>query len=617
MPRFLRIVGFVALLLMALNVSAAQPIATTVWLYDQGAGTMLQIAEGSGLSRTFALPQPEPRFDSMPARVIASPDGRTLAYVARDSATGDQELVVIDAGLASITLRYGFGNAPYNSIDVGGRFAFSPDGRRIAFGYALEPNGWELVVIDLSTSVIATVLRSGQPNTASLLAGYGIIPTPVYLEGDTDPSGANNDRIALALVLGGAGGAPQYENYVWSLAADTVTPSIGYGVPYSDYEVLTGETVMPLSDDSLPRNDDAFMFGHTNAVQIYESVGRRFGIYHDPINSIVLARFARLADWVMIGALTPGDSGVVQLIAMAITGETAPVTSVTNVRDVLGTAQGFVLLDDVARTPSLHIGTLQLDEGGAFVPPTSVLWSGYEGQFVQLVWAGYPGTLPMDRSAARLNVWTPISDVAYDSDALAPFSGDSPSGDSPAVLVIGGTATIRTTGGDALNMRSAAGTSFSIIEKLSSGSTVLILEGPTESDSLTWWRVQAPSGREGWVVESADGVQTLIAGRVASGVGELDEALEGRPSASLPSALRIGDTAIVTLANPRDSLRLRNAAGLDSRVIVLMPHGTRVTVTDGPQSVGGYTWWQVRTPEGNLGWVVEIVGDERVLIPAP
>jgi len=59
-------------------------------------------------------------------------------------------------------------------------------------------------------------------------------------------------------------------------------------------------------------------------------------------------------------------------------------------------------------------------------------------------------------------------------------------------------------------LRSGPARSFARLGTIGNGTMVTILEGPRNSDGLTWWRIRLPTGGEGWVVDSADGVQTLL-----------------------------------------------------------------------------------------------------------
>jgi WD40 repeat protein len=78
------------------------------------------------------------------------------------------------------------------------------------------------------------------------------------------------------------------------------------------------------------------------------------------------------------------------------------------------------------------------------------------------------------------------------------------------VLTIGGPATIQVTGDETLNFRDVPGVGGTVLGVLSNETPVTVLEGPQSVDDYTWWRVETPTGAQGWVVESADGVQTLV-----------------------------------------------------------------------------------------------------------
>jgi hypothetical protein len=50
-------------------------------------------------------------------------------------------------------------------------------------------------------------------------------------------------------------------------------------------------------------------------------------------------------------------------------------------------------------------------------------------------------------------------------------------------------------------------------------------------------------------------------------------------------------------------LRLRDAASAQGRILAMLAPGARVTLQEGPQPANGFTWWRVRTEDGNEGWV--------------
>lgn len=77
-------------------------------------------------------------------------------------------------------------------------------------------------------------------------------------------------------------------------------------------------------------------------------------------------------------------------------------------------------------------------------------------------------------------------------------------------FTFGEQARVNTTGADTLNVRSTPSVTGQILERVRDGSFVTILDGPREADGFTWWLVVTSRGVQGWVVASADGIQTLI-----------------------------------------------------------------------------------------------------------
>ncbi len=63
---------------------------------------------------------------------------------------------------------------------------------------------------------------------------------------------------------------------------------------------------------------------------------------------------------------------------------------------------------------------------------------------------------------------------------------------------------------DTLSVRNGAGIQNAMLERLMDGTVATLLAGPVEADGYRWWRVRTPLGTEGWVVEQADEVQTLV-----------------------------------------------------------------------------------------------------------
>jgi len=77
-------------------------------------------------------------------------------------------------------------------------------------------------------------------------------------------------------------------------------------------------------------------------------------------------------------------------------------------------------------------------------------------------------------------------------------------------LTVGYAMTVNVEKGDHLNVRRQPQVGDNILEQLQDGAIVLLLEGPVQAEGYTWWKVRTSSGIEGWVVDNADGVQTLL-----------------------------------------------------------------------------------------------------------
>lgn len=77
--------------------------------------------------------------------------------------------------------------------------------------------------------------------------------------------------------------------------------------------------------------------------------------------------------------------------------------------------------------------------------------------------------------------------------------------------------------------------------------------------------------------------------------------------------LTVGSYAIVNTTR-NDTLNVRENAGINFRILERLADGTRVMLLAGPVSADGYSWWQVETPRGTIGWSVESADGIRTLI---
>ena len=124
-----------------------------------------------------------------------------------------------------------------------------------------------------------------------------------------------------------------------------------------------------------------------------------------------------------------------------------------------------------------------------------------------------------------------------------------------------------------LNVRSGAGTSYSVITKLPKGTVVDVLE----SASNGWKKIKTSGGTTGWV--SGDYLTTGSAGN----------------SSTDNSTSQTSYKATVNT----DSLNMRKGAGTSYSVITKLSNGTVVDVLESASN----GWKKIKTSNGTIGWV--------------
>lgn len=151
---------------------------------------------------------------------------------------------------------------------------------------------------------------------------------------------------------------------------------------------------------------------------------------------------------------------------------------------------------------------------------------------------------------------------------------------------VGATVTVST---DVLNVRSAPGTGSAVVDRLFEGDTVTICAVDGAANGYTWVQVsRVPGNPIGWVA-----AEYLGGGGTASGFAAGDRVLVDAGALNF----RTGPTTSATVIRP-------------------LAYGTLLTITDGPVSADGYTWYQGKTTAatgGDTGWAI---GQAMMLAPA-
>jgi uncharacterized protein YgiM (DUF1202 family) len=567
-------------------------ISTTLYAQSEWSAWLLTMEDGrltrvdqNGFVEDFILPLP-PGFDSYDFdsvyQVNIAPDGIYMAYTARNSQTAARQLLIYHHELKAVV-------ATYDLTGVGADSAatplFSDDSSELVIGYSLT-DGWEILIIDVATFNIVTDLRFDDPQ----IAQAGIPNTDEMF-----PSiqWYHDDELAFTLVNSDMSFDFVSVGYIWNTVDGSITPA--------DVDTLyppTGERVAAVYDASIPSNSQYVKMANT--LQAYSpSDGQSYTFYADPGGWLIAPRFVGNGAYVSFLHYKEGEDWQWQIVDRE--GSLVKVFE-PEVTDVEGTADGYLY---VRETGSAALYYAPLD-GTRVVPEGTLVYDSGDDLSLYIVWVGNFGGFPMF-TAQSYAAWG--GKTTQDTDNGQVVVAVTPTPDE-TVLREGVTAIVNTTSGDSLNMRTDAGTAYQIRKKLPRGTEVIVVEGPVEAEGFNWWKVREADGTEGWVVDYADGVLTLV----PRALFETESAdTEAAANPSMESLLEVGDTAVVTLSLRYDALRLRNGAGLNFRIIALLPPGTRVTVVDGPRVSDNLTWWQIRTSDGSVGWAAEIIGSERAL----
>ena len=139
-----------------------------------------------------------------------------------------------------------------------------------------------------------------------------------------------------------------------------------------------------------------------------------------------------------------------------------------------------------------------------------------------------------------------------------------------------------------VNLRSFPSLGFEVLDELSRGAQVTILNGPYKDEDFVWWQAQTTDGQVGWVAEHINGVQILA------------------------PAIYVGRTVTVNVSE----LNFRTEPSVNSELVHSLYREAKalLPVIDGPIEADGFTWWKVRINAEVEGWAVERVEDNQTLV---
>jgi hypothetical protein len=542
------------------------------WLLTPDDGRMTLVNQ-NGFIEDFILPLPSGfdayDFESM-YNLNVAPNGSLFAYNVLNSATQARQLLVYNHELKGITATY---DLTANGAETAPTPMFNHDSTELAIGYSLA-DGWEIILIDLVNFSIITDLRYDDLEAANLLIADPITPSISWY---------HRDELAFTLITSSMEADDVSKSYIWNTSDGTITES--------EVDALyppTGERIAGVYNPSVPSNSQFVKMANTLRAD-NPNTGQSYTFYTDPGAWLLVPRF--VANGAYIAFLRYHDNDDWRWMIIDREGNRVEEFP-TSVSDVEGTGDGYLYID----ANVIYYATLDSTE------PSEVYTLSGDSY---IMWVGSLSGVPLF-TAQSYPAWG--AGIASNEPDVVVVAEASPTPDNEG-LREGIVAIVNTSNGDSLNMRTDAGTDFQIRKKLPRGTSVMVVEGPIERSGFSWWKVREPEGVEGWVVDYADGVLTLV----PQSAFETGADTETAANPTMLSELEVGDAARVTLSSRNDALRLRNGAGLNFRIISLLPPGARVTVVDGPRLAENLTWWQIRTSEGNVGWAAEIIGSERAL----
>lgn len=196
---------------------------------------------------------------------------------------------------------------------------------------------------------------------------------------------------------------------------------------------------------------------------------------------------------------------------------------------------------------------------------------------------------------------TSVATQAPPTRAPTPEPTKAPTGMTP-----GGKARVAAGGG--LNVREQPSAKGKQMGRLNTNAVVTLVEGPTQADNYTWWKVDNGAGVVGWVAAGPDNDPWLV-----------PAAVDGAPAAApgvpklVDRAVKLGDRVQVTTAEGQ-VLTLREDAGKAATPVARVVRGTLFTVRGGPIKQDGLVWWEL---EGDTvkGWAAEGDSTDRWLTP--
>lgn len=499
----------VLLFLLPVSQVSAQDTVWSVWVYDAGQGRAIQVDNTGVTLEDVILPVPAPYNEyTLSSTIAISPDGRRIAYAVSGATSNNDPIssfLVYDTSLDSLLFNYDTPTYALASSLIFSKVAWNSTGNIVAFAYAtgdtLETQSWRVVVLNAIDGRIIAELDDSSPFFASqtdTLAPYLLPVLQFYGEATL---GFNLIPYQTAQFTS------DLFSYEWDIVTGRIIQTNRAPRITGDTLQQTGETITPIVDERT--NYDATYTPYTNAIHIYRpEIGARAPFFATQTYDIFSAQFIENGQQVLVYAEDLLSLERTHLLVNRI-GILRGLPSISAINNAtIGTPTGFAyVIDNV--TPFL----IAVDTRDATFPQTPI-WTAPENSRFIPVWST---SLEQEDYDAWLQLAPPLFPsqiVVTDTDAQAVSPDAVPTVPSftgaSTIITVDSVAVINTTSGDRLNMRNTPALNGSIIARVESGVRVVVTDGPVTADGFIWWEVRLPTGQTGWMVERAEGVQTLL-----------------------------------------------------------------------------------------------------------
>lgn len=498
MRRILSVVILLSIFLAA-GPAAGQASNWTAWLYASEQGRMFLVDEGGRLLEDFVLPSLV-GYTRYAGSAAVSHNGALIAYTVYNPDTQGSQLMVYDTVTDRVIVTLDLGAMFFDTIDLLPESQlFNPFDTALAYGYNLFDQGWQVVVIDLLSGTVTFRLSSSDATIQALQIDSFLTPVIQHYSAA---------EVSITMIAGGTEGGIAHNGYRWNLLNNLVIPESTYPTPAVSTFEPTGETIMAVFDERLPNRINTLEVPFQwNALHVYDPAqGTRTPFFGSESWTLEAPVFIQGGERILVNAFD-FETQVNLWTVIERDGTVAGFVPIqpNHLGGIRGVSDGFVYVSAESGESILY-HSITRDVFNTGRP----IWSAPAGSTALILWAKDLRDAEADQTL--FTPWRQLAAPIFSADAfISPSDVPTPTPFvNSRVLTIGGTAVITTTEGDRLRVRSGPGIAFAIVAEATPGTRVVILEGPRSADGLTWWRLRLPDGAEGWAVESADGIQTLV-----------------------------------------------------------------------------------------------------------